>query len=226
MHAIRVATAALLGVTPLALAAPTAYASAPAGHREHFEAEVSPTSVGPGGEVTLTVSGCKGVTTVTAGIFDTATIRKGTREASITVDEDVKPGATYAVTFSCSTGKTRTVDLTITRERDGAGGEHDRSDDGDGSGQEESGRSDRGHAASYQQDDYGRGYDSSGQGYDSSGQMSYGSGMSRHHGVKAGGGGTSDGLNLQDVGVGAALVVGAVGSAYCMSRRRTDEGEA
>ncbi|MFH8218180.1 hypothetical protein ACH4C2_03165 [Streptomyces sp. NPDC018057] len=43
------------------------------------------------------------------------------------------------------------------------------------------------------------------------------------HGVRAGGGGTVAGFDLKEVGMGTALIVGSVGTAYYLSRRRTGE---
>jgi len=45
-------------------------------------------------------------------------------------------------------------------------------------------------------------------------------------GVKAGAGGTFAGFDLEEIGLGAALVTGAIGTAYHLSRRRPDEGDA
>ncbi|MEU6533778.1 hypothetical protein ABZ869_31845 [Streptomyces sp. NPDC046928] len=45
-------------------------------------------------------------------------------------------------------------------------------------------------------------------------------------GVKAGAGGTFAGFDLEEIGLGAALVTGAIGTAYHLSRRRTDESDA
>ncbi|MEU6547212.1 hypothetical protein [Streptomyces sp. NPDC046859] len=45
-------------------------------------------------------------------------------------------------------------------------------------------------------------------------------------GVKAGAGGTPAGFDLKEIGLGAALVTGAIGTAYHLSRRRTDESDA
>ncbi|MFI9800875.1 hypothetical protein [Streptomyces sp. NPDC052302] len=45
-------------------------------------------------------------------------------------------------------------------------------------------------------------------------------------GVKAGAGGTFAGFDLKEIGLGAALVAGAIGTAYHLSRRRADESDA
>ncbi|MYW63265.1 hypothetical protein GTY65_04100 [Streptomyces sp. SID8379] len=47
-----------------------------------------------------------------------------------------------------------------------------------------------------------------------------------HHGVKAGIGGSLGGFDLHEIGLGAALIAGALGSAYYFSRRRTGDGDA
>ncbi|MFJ3334958.1 hypothetical protein [Streptomyces sp. NPDC086766] len=43
------------------------------------------------------------------------------------------------------------------------------------------------------------------------------------HGARAGGGGTLAGLGLGELGMGTALVTGALGTAYCLARRRAGE---
>ncbi|MFJ2302198.1 hypothetical protein [Streptomyces sp. NPDC087787] len=50
-----------------------------------------------------------------------------------------------------------------------------------------------------------------------------GGGGSDHyrHGVRAGVGGTVGGFDLKQIGMGTALVGGSLGTAYCLSRRRT-----
>ncbi|MFF4144098.1 hypothetical protein ACFY0A_22395 [Streptomyces sp. NPDC001698] len=52
-----------------------------------------------------------------------------------------------------------------------------------------------------------------------------GGGGSEHlrHGVRAGVGGTVAGFDLKQIGLGTALIGGSVGTAYCLSRRRTGE---
>lgn len=170
MHAIRVASAAFLGVSALTLTAPAASA-APAGHDDRFEVAVSPTTIAAGGQVTLTASGCDGDTKVSSGIFDTVKIRKHSGSATATVDWDAKQGAMYSVTFACEDGPTRTVDLTV------AGG---------------------------RPDPVGP--------------------PPVHHGVQAGTGGSAGGFDLQEIGLGGALIAGALGVAYRRSRRRPGDG--
>ncbi|HEY9373489.1 hypothetical protein [Streptomyces sp.] len=120
MRAIRAASTALLGAAALALAAPAAVAAdgAPAPKTEQRRAKapgdfvVSPSTVAPGGRVTLSAPGCASTATATSGIFDTVTIPPGS-SATATVDFDAKRGAVYTVAFNCTGGITDTVDLTI-----------------------------------------------------------------------------------------------------------------
>ncbi|NSL43190.1 hypothetical protein, partial [Streptomyces sp. 8P21H-1] len=119
MRAIRVASAALLGMTALTLAMPVAVAEGD-GDREgggkggitSFGFDVTPSTIAAGGRVTLTVEGCRKKTEVTSGVFDPVTIRKGESTGTATVDRDAEPGAVYEVTFRCGNETGRT-DLTI-----------------------------------------------------------------------------------------------------------------
>ncbi|MER6997886.1 hypothetical protein [Streptomyces sp. NPDC000410] len=120
MRAIPVASAALLGAaaalalsTPLATATPAdgGAGAGSAARRAPFSYSVSPSTVAPGGQVRLTVSGCTTTATASAGIFDTVTIAPG-MSASATVDADARRGAVYSVAFTCN-GQTGTTDLTI-----------------------------------------------------------------------------------------------------------------
>ncbi|MFJ1749444.1 hypothetical protein ACIOJD_24830 [Streptomyces sp. NPDC088116] len=112
MRAIRAASAALLSVAALALTAPTA-AAAVNGGSTRFGYTVSPSTVAPGGRVTLSVTNCASSATASSAVFDTVTVTSG-RPATATVDWDAKPGASYRVTFSCN-GTTGTRTLTIAR---------------------------------------------------------------------------------------------------------------
>lgn len=166
MRAIRVTSAALLGVTALAMTAPAARADE---MDRGFWARVLPATVAAGGQVTLRATGCEQSVTVASAVFDTVTIPRGRTTARATVDRDARPGAVHEVSFYCGTFW-QSVDLTI------AGGrpapvrpEHPQK------------------------------------------------------GVHAGEGSSSDGLNLKELALGAALVTGALGTAYHLSRRRTDE---
>ncbi len=108
-------TARLLGAGALTLLAPSAAFAAPDGASSTFNPTITPSVIAPGGRVTLGAGGCTGETTVSSGIFDTATIPSGSTTATATVDSDARRGAVYAVTFTCgSTGTSRNVNLTIT----------------------------------------------------------------------------------------------------------------
>lgn len=169
MRAIRVTSAALLGVTALAVTAPGARAYE---DDSGFWARVVPTTVAAGGQVTLRASGCEQGVTVASAVFDTVTIPRGRTTARATVDRDAMRGAVYEVSFYCGTFW-QSVDLTI------AGGR-----------------------PTPIRPDHPR------------------------KGVHAGEGGSFAGLNLEQLGVGAALITGVLGTAYHLSRHRTDEDDA
>ncbi|WP_037683115.1 hypothetical protein [Streptomyces griseus] len=116
MRAIPVASAALLGVGALASCAPGAVA----GHGDHYVMSVGydvvPSTVAPGGQVTLLVdrdtSGCRGRVVVSSDVFDAVTVAPRASRATARVDRDALPGAVYRVTFTCgSLGAVK--DLTI-----------------------------------------------------------------------------------------------------------------
>ncbi|MCX4237971.1 hypothetical protein [Streptomyces ortus] len=117
MRAIRVASAALLGMTALTLAMPVAVAEGDGDHEPDrnitsFGFDVSPSTIAAGGRVSLSVDGCEKEAKVSSGVFDTVSIHKGQSRASATVDWDAKPGAVYEVTFQCGHESGHT-DLTI-----------------------------------------------------------------------------------------------------------------
>lgn len=118
MRAIRVASAALLGVSALALAAPAAVAKGD--NITPFGFSVLPSTVAAGGQVTLQLErdkgGCVGSATVSSGVFDTISIPGHRSSATAVVDWDAKPGATYKVTFSCD-GVSGSTQLTIATGR-------------------------------------------------------------------------------------------------------------
>jgi hypothetical protein len=131
MRTIRAASAALLGATALALTAPVALA-AEDGTATLFT--VSPSTVAPGGRVALSASGCPTTATASSAVFDTVTIRPGTSE-SATVSQSARPGAQYAVQFTCGSQRgtfnlsvagtsTPTISSTVTPQgvRGGLGG--------------------------------------------------------------------------------------------------------
>ncbi|MER5936643.1 hypothetical protein ABT121_04900 [Streptomyces sp. NPDC001928] len=164
MRAIRVASAALLGVSALAVTAPAAQAQ---GDNSGFWASVRPTTVDPGEHVRLRATGCEQSVTVSSGVFDTVTIPRGRTTAWARVDWDARRGTVHEVSFYCGTFW-QSVDLTI------AGGRPDRPDH-------------------------------------------------PQHGAHAGEGGTFAGLDLKEIGLGAALITAALGTAYHLSRRGADE---
>ncbi|MGN9758279.1 hypothetical protein [Streptomyces sp. SD31] len=115
MHAIRIASAALLAVSALAMAAPAAQAR---GDASGFWVNVLPTTVAPGGQVKLRATGCDQSVAVSSGVFDTVTIPRGRTTTRVTVDRDARPGAVYEVSFYCGTFW-QSVDLTIAGGRPG-----------------------------------------------------------------------------------------------------------
>ncbi|MDQ0939188.1 hypothetical protein [Streptomyces sp. V1I1] len=114
MRAIRVASAALLGVASFTLTAPTAAAADNQVTSPVFS--VSPSTVAPGGRVTLSASGCNTTATATSGVFDTVTIRPGSSTTAV-VDSDARVGAQYSVQFNCPGQGTGSFNLTISGGR-------------------------------------------------------------------------------------------------------------
>ncbi|MET7617734.1 hypothetical protein [Streptomyces sp. NPDC005408] len=114
MRAIRAASAALLGVASLALTAPIATAADHQASSPVFS--VTPSTVSPGGRVTLSASGCNTTSTASSGVFDTVSISPGS-SATVTVDLDARPGAQYSVQFNCPGQGTGSFNLTITGGR-------------------------------------------------------------------------------------------------------------
>ncbi|NUJ99557.1 hypothetical protein HRW23_10185 [Streptomyces lunaelactis] len=110
MRAIRAASAALLGVASLALTAPLAAATDSKQTTPFFT--VIPSTVSPGGRVTLSASGCNGPATATSGVFDAVTINQGT-STSTSVDADARPGAVFTVRFICTGQASGNFDITI-----------------------------------------------------------------------------------------------------------------
>ena len=80
-----------------------------------FGYSVSPSTVAPGGTVTLRVTDCDRKATASSGVFDAVTLQGsgGTKSGTATVDSDAKPGAEYDVTFTCGS-ESGTAPLTIT----------------------------------------------------------------------------------------------------------------
>lgn len=114
MRAIRAASAALLGVASLALTAPTATADDAKVSSPVFS--VIPSTVSPGGRVTLSASGCNTTATASSGIFDTVSISPRS-SATVTVDTGARPGAQYSVQFNCPGQGTGSFNLTISGGR-------------------------------------------------------------------------------------------------------------
>ncbi|MET9551008.1 MULTISPECIES: hypothetical protein [unclassified Streptomyces] len=184
MHAIRVASAALLTATVLTLTIPPASAAVTGDENNNnitsFGFRVTPSTIAAGGQVTLSVDGCEGDTKVTSGIFDDAHIPKGQTSTTAHVFWDAKPGAMYEVTFDCK-GEIGKTDLTIA-----------------------TGRPDN-------------------NGHQNPDQRNPNQQNPVHKGVKAGVGGSFGGLDLHEIALGGALILGAVGTAYYKARRRTGE---
>ncbi|MCD9879292.1 hypothetical protein [Streptomyces guryensis] len=115
MRAIRIASAALLGIGVLALTSPAAVARDDGHNFAPFGFSVLPSTVAAGSQVKLHVNrdgDCKGPATVHSVVFDTVVIAPGRSWATAVVDRDAKPGAVYRVRFSCD-GASGSVDLTI-----------------------------------------------------------------------------------------------------------------
>ncbi|MFD8634825.1 hypothetical protein [Streptomyces sp. NPDC059533] len=118
MGAIRTSATALLsaGATcaVLALGALGAPAATAAEGRQvtSFGFTITPSTVAPGGQTVLSVTGCNAAyATASSGVFDTVSIARG-QTARVTVDRDARPGALYSVSFTCN-GETGSADLTI-----------------------------------------------------------------------------------------------------------------
>ncbi|WP_405757985.1 hypothetical protein [Streptomyces sp. NBC_00073] len=119
MGAIRTNATALLSagatgavLTLGVLGAPSATA-AEAQPVTSFGFAITPSTVAPGGQTVLSVSGCNAAyATASSGVFDTMSIARG-QTARVTVDRDARRGAVYSVSFTCN-GETGSADLTIT----------------------------------------------------------------------------------------------------------------
>lgn len=195
MHAIRVASAALLGVTALTLSATAALAGNGDGDSDSgrdssrdsgrgnnitsFGFNVQPQSIAAGGRLRLTAESCDSVARVSSEVFDTVTIPKGQSSATALIDGDARAGSVYQVTFQCGNESGHT-ELTIAPGRSGTS-------------------------------------------YSDPTQVQLPASVQR--GVKAGVGGSSNGgFDLKEIALGTALIAGCVGTAWSMTRRRvTDE---
>jgi hypothetical protein len=117
MRARRISAAVLLAGSVVALAAPGALADSGTGSNiTSFGFSVTPSTVAPGGRVTLRATDCAAQATASApALFDDVTLGKGTgsgQSATVQVGTDAKPGAQYDVTFTCGPEK-GTTPLTI-----------------------------------------------------------------------------------------------------------------
>ncbi|MDX3757815.1 hypothetical protein ACWDBO_29020 [Streptomyces mirabilis] len=196
MHAIRVASAALLGATALTLSATAALAGNGDGNSDggrssgrdsgrgnnnitSFGFNVQPQSIAAGGRLRLTAESCDSVARVSSEVFDTVTIPRGQSSATALIDADARAGSVYQVTFQCGNESGHT-ELTIAPGRSGTT-------------------------------------------YSDPTQVQVPASVQR--GVKAGVGGSSGGgFDLKEIGLGTALIAGCVGTAWSMTRRRvTDE---
>ncbi|MEU2132019.1 hypothetical protein [Streptomyces sp. NPDC018352] len=115
MRAIGVAPVALLGAAALALTAPSAaaYGTTSGGASSATGFTVTPSVIPPGSQVTLAARGCSTTATAGSAVFDTVTIPAGGTGAA-TVDWDARPGASYEVTFICSTSPDPTAKSGLT----------------------------------------------------------------------------------------------------------------
>ncbi|MBT2525131.1 hypothetical protein J7E91_06685 [Streptomyces sp. ISL-99] len=111
MRAIRVTSAAALGLAALSLTIPAA--SAVDNKVPTLVGTATPSTIAPGGQVTLSLSGCDGEADVSSAVFDVVRISQG-RPATATVDWDAKRGAMYRVTYTCDDGRQTFSQLTIT----------------------------------------------------------------------------------------------------------------
>ncbi|MFD3326748.1 hypothetical protein [Streptomyces sp. NPDC058701] len=119
MGAIRTSATALLSAGAMGAALALGALGAPAAHAAEaapvtsFGFSLTPSTVAPGGQVVLAVTGCDAAfATSSSGIFDTVSIARG-RTVRVTVDRDARRGAQYSVSFTCN-GETGSADLTIT----------------------------------------------------------------------------------------------------------------
>ncbi|MEV5953211.1 hypothetical protein AB0M11_05395 [Streptomyces sp. NPDC051987] len=119
MRAIRVASAALLGLGALALCAPVILASDSGGGleggRRPLGFRVTPATVAAGGRVSLHLDrggGCRGAATVTSGVFGTVRIPSERDSETATVDRTAKSRASYRVTVTCD-GSSASAELAV-----------------------------------------------------------------------------------------------------------------
>ncbi|MFE3556267.1 hypothetical protein ACFXKW_15575 [Streptomyces sp. NPDC059193] len=118
MGAIRTSATALLSagatgaVLVLGALGTTAATAAEARQVTSFGFSITPSTVAPGGQTVLAVTGCTAAyATASSGVFDTVSIARG-QTVRVTVDRDARRGAVYSVSFTCN-GETGSADLTI-----------------------------------------------------------------------------------------------------------------
>ncbi|MFZ3474165.1 hypothetical protein ACODT3_05300 [Streptomyces sp. 4.24] len=118
MGAIRTSPTALLGAAAASAVLATGVLAAPAASAAEaapitsFGFTITPSTVAPGGQTVLSVTGCNAAfATASSGVFDTVSIERG-KTARVTVDRDARRGAQYSVSFTCN-GENGSADLTI-----------------------------------------------------------------------------------------------------------------
>lgn len=198
MGAIRTSPTALLGAAAAGAALMFGAAAAPAASAAEaapitsFGFAITPSTVAPGGQVVLSVTGCNAAfATVSSGVFDTVSIDRG-KTARVTVDRDARRGAQYSVSFTCN-GETGSADLTI------AGG--------------------TGRPTTSSTTGTRRGT-SAGTSAGSDAGTGTGAPRPASQGVRGGIGGSMARMNPLELGAGAGLVLGGVvGLAYALRRR-------
>jgi len=120
MRAIHVSSLSVIGAAVLTFVAPATALAEEEKDITSFGFTVTPSTIAPGGTVTLNATECEVPTVkVSSGVFDTVTLNEG-RSGTAQVYDDAKPGAEYEVTFECK-GEKGTAPLTIT----GGQGKHE-----------------------------------------------------------------------------------------------------
>ena len=120
MRAARLIAGSAVTVAALSLAAPFAMADSGGGTTSNvtpFAFKIFPTTVTPGSNIGLGVSGCDATSaSASAGVFDTVNLpstgTKGEFVGATTIDSDAKPGAQYDVKFTCGSSSGTTT-LTV-----------------------------------------------------------------------------------------------------------------
>ncbi|MFF4702925.1 hypothetical protein ACWC4D_13595 [Streptomyces sp. NPDC001288] len=223
MHAIRLASAALLGIGALVLGAPAALTDdegggdRDAGRQASFGVRVTPSTVTAGGRISLQLSrdeSCRGAATVSSDVFDTVRIPEGRDSVAATVRRDARSQTSYRVTVDCD-GTRGSTELSIAGTQ--SSGRVD-----DGTGVRADGRTD---GVTDGQSGVHTGSRTDGLTDDGSDDLT-GSGtqpLQPDRGVRAGAGGSVAGFDLKEIGLGALLVTASVGTAYRIARRRAGE---